>query len=514
MTRAIEVSSFSEAQRPLGADVSKLVDLPETPIVGKNLIGGEWQDPTTGERIDVISPYHGATIGTVPISGATDVDRAVQAAKKAAAEWRRVPIRERTEALFRFRQLMLDRIDDLSNLAAAECGKTVGEARAGVLKGVEIIEFATSLQNMDDGGALEVSRGVTCEVRREPLGVVAGITPFNFPAMVPMWMYPTAITLGNAFILKPSEKVPLTADLSGQLMLEAGFPPGVFSIVHGGKDAVEAICDHPDIRAVAFVGSTPIAKAVYTRATASGKRALALGGAKNHFIVLPDADPAVTIDGVVRSFTGCAGQRCMAASLMVAVGDVEHLIEEIAKHTETLELGVDMGAIIEMSAHERINRDIETAVKEGAKLLVDGRGAKAPEGYEGGYWLAPTILDGATRNMECVNKEIFGPVLTIVHVKDLDEAIALQSGSPYGNAYSVFTTRGATARYVVEHAEAAMVGINIGVPVPREPFSFGGTKASKFGSHDMTGWGGVDFWSQQKKITTKWALHPDATWMS
>ena len=221
---------------------------------------------------------------------------------------------------------------------------------------------------MDDGSALEVSRGVTCETRREPLGVVAGITPFNFPAMVPMWMYPTAITLGNAFILKPSEKVPLTADLSGQLMLEAGFPPGVFSIVHGGKDTVEAICDHPDIAAVGFVGSTPIAKAVYARATGHGKRALALGGAKNHFIVVPDADPDVTVDGVVRSFTGCAGQRCMAASLMVAVGDVDHLIEKIAEHTKSLKLGVDMGAIIEKGAFERIirrHRDRREGGREG-----------------------------------------------------------------------------------------------------------------------------------------------------
>ena len=494
--------------------MSKLVNLPETPIVGKNLIGGEWQDPASGERVDVISPYTAGVIGTVPMSDATDVDRAVQAAKTAAAAWRKVPLRERTQCLFRLRQLMLNRIDDLSHLAAAECGKTVAEARAGVLKGVEIIEFATSLQNMDDGSVMEVSRGVTCETRREPLGVVAGVTPFNFPAMVPMWMYPTAIAVGNAFILKPSEKVPLTADLSGQLMLEAGFPRGVFSIVHGGRTAVEALCDHPDIRAVAFVGSTPIAKAVYARATGTGKRALALGGAKNHFIVLPDADPDVTIDGVVRSFTGCAGQRCMAASLMIAVGDVDDLIHKIAAHAKTLELGVDMGAIIEGSAWTRIQADIEAAEQAGAKVIVDGRGATAPAGFESGHWLAPTILDHATADMQCATKELFGPVLTIVRVKTLDEALALQSGSPYGNAYSVFTTRGATARYVAERAEAAMVGINIGVPVPREPFSFGGAKASKFGSHDMTGWGGVDFWSSQKKITSKWALHADATWMS
>ncbi|MEZ4336517.1 MAG: CoA-acylating methylmalonate-semialdehyde dehydrogenase [Sandaracinaceae bacterium] len=492
----------------------QLVNLPKEPIVGKNLIGGEWQDPSNGKRIDVISPYTGKAIGTVPMSDASDVDRAVEAAKKAQIAWRETPLRERTQILFNFRQIVLDRIDDLSHLAAAECGKTVAEAKAGVLKGVEIIEFASSLQNMDAGSALEVSRGVTCETRREPLGVVAGISPFNFPAMVPMWMYPTALTLGNAFILKPSEKVPLTADLSGQLLLEAGFPPGVFSIVHGGKETVEALCDHPGIEAVGFVGSTPIAKAVYSRATANGKRALALGGAKNHFIVVPDADPDITVDGVVRSFTGCAGQRCMAASLMVAVGDCDHLIEKIIAHTKSLELGVDMGAIIEQGAHDRLRNDLEQAVGEGAKLVVDGRGIAAPEGYESGYWLAPSILDGATFDMECANRELFGPILSIVHVKTIQEAVALQSKSPFGNAYSVFTTRGATARYVIENSEAAMVGVNIGVPVPREPFSFGGTKDSKFGSHDMTGWGGVELWSKTKKITSKWALQPDVTWMS
>lgn len=494
--------------------MTQLVNLPEAPIECANLIAGELQNPQNVERIDVISPYTGAAIGTVPLSGADEVARAVEAAKLAFETWRRVPLRERTALLFKFRELVLNRIDDLSHLAAAECGKTVAEARAGVLKGVEIIEFASSLQNMDDGASLEVSRGVTCELRREPLGVVAGITPFNFPAMVPMWMYPTAVTLGNAFILKPSEKVPLTAQLSGELMTEAGYPPGVFQIVHGGRESVEALCDHPDIQAVGFVGSTPIAKAVYTRATANGKRALGLGGAKNHFLVLPDADPDVTVDGVVRSFTGCAGQRCMAASLMVAVGDVQPLIDKIVAHTKTLKLGTDMGAIITKADHERLHGNLETAISEGAKLVLDGRGATAPDGFENGYWLSPSILDGATFEMECANKELFGPILTIVHVDTLDEALALQAKSPYGNAYSVFTTRGATARYVAEHAEATMVGVNIGVPVPREPFSFGGAKASKFGSHDMTGWGGVDFWSRQKKITTKWALQPDATWMS
>ena len=490
-----------------------LVNLPASPIACKNLVGGKWVDPS-GSRIDVISPYTGKPIGTVPMSTTADVDVAVAAAKAAQQEWGQRPLRERTEILLRFRQLVIDHTEEFAHTAAAESGKTVAEARAGVAKGVEIIEFASSLQNMDRGGSMEVSRGVTCEIRREPVGVVAGITPFNFPTMVPMWMYPTALTLGNAFILKPSEKVPLTADLSGRLLLEAGYPPGVFSIVHGGRESVEALCDHPDVGAVGFVGSTPIAKAVYSRATSHGKRALALGGAKNHLLVVPDADPEVTIDGVVRSFTGCAGQRCMAASLLVAVGNVDSLLDQIVEHTKGMKLGEDMGAIIEKGAYERLQADLDKATQEGAELRIDGRKTPAPAGYEEGYWLAPSVIDRATFDMECANRELFGPILTIVRVKTLDEALELQKNSPYGNAYSVFTTRGATARYVAENAHAAMVGVNIGVPVPREPFSFGGAKDSKFGSGDMTGWGGVDLWSKLKKITTKWSLQPDQTWMS
>ncbi|MEM9190379.1 MAG: CoA-acylating methylmalonate-semialdehyde dehydrogenase [Myxococcota bacterium] len=490
-----------------------LVNLPSS-VACKNLIGGEWRDASGDARIDVVSPYTGASIGTVPMSTTADVDAAASAAKTAAAEWRLVPLKERTQTLFRFRELVLKHADELSHLAASECGKTVAEAHAGVMKGIEVIEYALSIQNMDQGGHLEVSRGVTCEYRREPLGVVAGITPFNFPAMVPMWLYPTAVTLGNAFILKPSEKVPLTADLSGKLMLEAGYPPGVFSIVHGGRASVEAICDHPDIASVGFVGSTAIAKTVYARATANGKRALCLGGAKNHLIVVPDADPEVTIDGVVRSYVGCAGQRCMAASLMLAVGDCDDLIDKIVAHAGTIELGRDMGAIIEKAAFERLHSDIGQAVEQGAKLRLDGRKVSPPEGYDGGYWLAPSVLDHASMKMDCANRELFGPILTIVRVPTLDDALALQEQTPYGNACSVFTTRGATARYVAERSQAAMVGINIGVPVPREPFSFGGAKDSRFGSGDITGAGGLELFSQMKKITSKWALQPDQTWMS
>ncbi|MBZ0119669.1 MAG: CoA-acylating methylmalonate-semialdehyde dehydrogenase [Sandaracinaceae bacterium] len=448
------------------------------------------------------------------MSGARDVDAAVQAARAAAVDWGKLPIRERSQVLYRYRQLLLDRLDELAHWCACESGKTVDEGKADVLKGVEIIEYALSLQNMERGAALEVSRGVYCELKREPLGVVAGIAPFNFPAMVPMWMYPIAITLGNAFVLKPSEKVPMTSEVVGKLMLEAGFPRGVFSVVHGGREVVEAFCDHPEIAAVGFVGSTPVAKAVYSRATATGKRALCLGGAKNPLIIVPDADPDVTIDGVVRSFTGCAGQRCMAASLLVAVGNCDSLLSGIVEHAKKFALGKDMGAIIDKAALERLQRDIQKAVDDGVELRLDGRGVRAPSGYEGGNWLGPTIFDRAHPEMECSRKELFGPIITVVRVKSLDEALSIQDGNPYGNATSVFTTRGATARYVVENAKAGMIGVNIGVPVPREPFSFGGLKGSRFGAGDITGQGGVEFWSQQKKVTTKWALQPDQTWMS
>jgi malonate-semialdehyde dehydrogenase (acetylating) / methylmalonate-semialdehyde dehydrogenase len=492
--------------------MTKLIEIPSAAWRCDNWIGGEWC-PASGGSLEVVSPYTGEKVGEVGLSTADDVAAAVEAAGEAASRWRRVPIKERTQFLFRFRQLTLDNLEELANIVALESGKTLGEGRADVLKGLEVVEYALSLQNMP-GGAAEVSRGVTCEERREPLGVVAGIVPFNFPAMVPMWMFPIAITLGNAFVLKPSEKVPLASRRIAELMEEAGFPPGVFTLVQGGRDTAEALVDHPDVAAVGFVGSTPAARAIYERAASRGKRVLALGGAKNHLIVAPDADPEVAIDGVVSSFTGCAGQRCMAASLLVAVGEVDAILDKVVERAAAMKLGADMGAIIEKPALERLTAAIEQAKGDGAKLRVDGRAQPAPAGYEGGYWLAPTILDGADPSWECARKELFGPVLTIVRVATLDDALAMATGSPYGNATSVFTSRGSVGRYVAEHANTGMVGINIGVPVPREPFSFGGTRDSRFGAGDITGRGGVEHWSYIKKITSKWELQPDANWMS
>lgn len=490
-----------------------LVDLPSQPLLARSFIAGAWFQGGSNLR-PIVSPYTGQYIGSLELLSAQGIDHAVAAARAASSTWRATPIKERCGYLLAFRSLLLRDIERLAHSAAREAGKTVAEGRAEVLKAIEVLEFAAGLQNSDSGGAVEVSRGVTCEYRREPLGVTVGITPFNFPAMVPMWMIPISLAVGNAFILKPSDKVPFTPCILAELIQEAGFPPGVFSLVQGGREAVEQLCQHPDVAAVGFVGSSDVARAVYVQATSLGKRALCLGGAKNHLFLVPDADPAVAVDGIVSSFTGCAGQRCMAASVLVAVGDVDEIVKKVVKSAAAMRLGPDMGALIDKVAVERLRGAIEKATAEGATLILDGRKASAPAGYGDGFWLGPTIIDNVKPSMECACRELFGPVLSIVRVKTLEEALALDARSNYGNATSVFTSSGSVARYVADRASSGMVGINIGVPVPREPFSFGGTKASRFGASDITGDGGVEFWSQRKKITTKWSMQSDKNWMS
>jgi malonate-semialdehyde dehydrogenase (acetylating) / methylmalonate-semialdehyde dehydrogenase len=469
---------------------------------------------TRAGTLEVKSPYTGAVVGSVGLSDSADVTVAVAAASQAFPAWAATPIKERVVPLRRFHELVTRHAADLSQTVALESGKTPAEALAGIQRGLEVVDYALSLPNLDDGAALEVSRGVTCEARREPLGVVAGVTPFNFPAMVPMWMFPIAMTLGNAFVLKPSEKVPLAACRLGELMMEAGYAPGLFSVVHGDRTAVQALVDHPDVRAVALVGSTPVARSVYLRATALGKRALCLGGAKNHLIVAPDADETLTVRGVVDSFTGCAGQRCMAGSVLVIVGDAGRFVDGIVRSASRIQLGTGMGALIDAAARERLARAVAKAESEGAEVLLDGRTAASPAGYEGGHWMGPTVLDRVRPSMECMTAELFGPVLSVVRVGTLDEALALERATPYGNATSIFTSSGAAARYVAERATSGMIGVNVGVPVPRDPFSFGGTKESRFGQGDITGPGALDLWSQLKKITTRWAPSPDASWMS
>lgn len=480
----------------------------------RNLIGGAWVAAASTRSREVRSPYDGQLIARVGLSERADVAAAVESAGRAFPAWAATPIKERVRPLQRFYELVQREAESLARTVAAESGKLPAEAFAGIQRGLEVVEFALSLPNVDRGGALEVSRGVTCEYRREPLGVVVGITPFNFPAMVPMWLFPIALALGNAFVLKPSEKVPLTACRLGELMLEAELPPGLFSVVHGDRAAVEALIDDPAVRAVGFVGSTPAARAVHSRATSLGKRALCLGGAKNHLVVMPDADLALTAKAVVDSFTGCAGQRCMAASVCVLVGSADRFLDAILENARRLQLGSGMGALIDGAARERLVKAVAAAEAEGARVVLDGRRLAPPSEFANGYFLGPTVLDAVRPDMRCAQEELFGPVLCVIRVQSLDEALELERGSPYGNALSVFTSSGGAARYVVERASSGMVGINVGVPVPRDPFSFGGTKDSKFGAGDITGLSGVELWSNLKKITTKWAMASDANWMS
>lgn len=478
----------------------------------RNWIGGQWREGSTGQWLAIENPRHGQAMGKVTLSTTADVDAAVAAAKAALPAWKATPMRERAQILYRLKALMERDLEELCWLVSHENGKTFAEGKGDVEKGIECVEFAASLHMMADGGQLDVSRGVNCRVVYEPLGIVGGIVPFNFPVMVPLWMVPNALMAGNAFILKPSEVVPFGAMKLAGLLQEAGLADGLFQIVNGQREAVEAVVDHPDIKAVGFVGSTKVAKIVYARGTALGKRMLCLGGAKNHVLVVPDADVALTSANVIASSFGCAGQRCMASSLMVAVGDVQPVIDGMVAVAKKIRLGEDMGSVISGPSVERITKYIEGAEKAGAKVLLDGRGAKV-DGNPG-HWLGPTILDNVTPEMPAGCEEIFGPVLSIVRTATLDQAIHLQNNSLYANGAAIFTTSGLVARYAVERLEAGMVGINVGVPVPREPFSFGGFNDSKFGHGDLTGFDGFRFWSRPKKITEKWAVSSDASWMS
>jgi malonate-semialdehyde dehydrogenase (acetylating)/methylmalonate-semialdehyde dehydrogenase len=490
----------------------------ETPTASKypdvrNYIAGEFIDGNGTRTLDVTNPADGSVISHVPLSGSAEIDRAVDAAKKAFPSWSATPIKERVQVFFRYKTLLETHIDELAALVSEENGKIDSEARAEVLKSAELTEFACSLPQITAGEVLEVSRGVECRVERYPVGIVASITPFNFPNMVPNWTLPNALALGNCMILKPSEQVPISAGRIAELLREAGLPDGVFNVVHGGQETVEAICDHPDIEGITFVGSTRVAKIVYRRGTANLKRVLALGGAKNHLIVMPDADPEMTSNNVVASMSGCAGQRCMAASVMMAVGKSDHIVERMVKIVRAMVPGVHLGPVISREAKQRIEGYIAEAEKMGAKVLVDGRGHVVP-GRENGYYVGPTLIDYVTPDMRIAQEEVFGPVMVIIRSKDVDEALAVQSRSRYGNAASVFTESGGVARYVMEKASAGMVGVNVGVPVPREPFGFGGWNESKFGVGDITGRGSIEFWTKSKKMTTKWNKEAGVNWMS
>src|SRR4030095_8519754 len=460
----------------------------------QNYINGAFVNIISERSLPVISPLDGELLSEVPLSTAKDVDAAVKAAKAAFPAWSRMPIKERVQVFFRYKYLLEKYLKDLATLVHEENGKTIGEATAEIEKCIELTEFACSLPQLVTGEVLEVSKGVECRTEHVPLGVVASIVPFNFPAMVPNWTIPNAIALGNCMIIKPSEKVPLCCGRLAQILKEAGLPDGVFNVVHGDSEIVTAICDHPGIEAVSFVGSTKVAKIVYQRATQHFKRCLALRGAKNHLMVLPDAKADMTAQNVAASMSGCAGQRCMAASAMVGVGNIDHIIEKIVDEARKIVPGKNLGAVISKESKERIERYIGEAERDGAKILVDGRGAKV-EGKENGTYVGPTVIDHVKPEMSVAKEEIFGPVISIMRTNTVDEALAIENASPYGNAASVFTQNGGMARYIIDRASAGMIGVNIGVPVPREPFSFGGWNESKFGVGDITGKSSIEFWT-------------------
>lgn len=479
----------------------------------KNYVNGLFIAVSMNRTLDVISPVDGTFLATVPLSDAADLDAAVQAAKTAFSSWSRTPIKERVQVFFRYKALLEKNLNELALLVQEENGKTYDEAVAEIEKGIELTEFACSLPQLVTGEVLEVSKGVECRTEHVPLGVVASIVPFNFPSMVPNWTIPNAIALGNCMIIKPSEKVPLSVGRLAQLLQEAGLPAGVLNVVHGDSEVVNAICDHPGIEAVSFVGSTKIAKLVYQRATSHFKRCLALGGAKNHLIVLPDAIPGMTAQNITASMAGCAGQRCMAASAMVAVGPVDHIIAKLCEEAQKVVPGKNLGAVINRDSKERIERYITDAERQGAKVLVDGRNPTV-EGKENGTYVGPTVIDYVKPNMAIAKEEIFGPVISIMRTNTVDEALAIENANPYGNAASVFTQNGGMARYVMDRASAGMVGVNVGVPVPREPFSFGGWNESRFGVGDITGKSSIEFWTKLKKSTTKWNPEAGINWMS
>lgn len=478
-----------------------------------NWIDGRFVPCAGGERLAVLNPRYNQPLGHVDLSGAADVAAAVAAAQAAFPAWKATPMKERVQVLYRLKAIMERELDELAWLLAHENGKVHAQAVASIAKGIECIEFGASLANAAPGERMQVSRGVHCQVSAEPLGVVAGIVPFNFPMMVPLWMVPNALAAGNTFIIKPSEQVPYCVIRLAAWLQEAGLPDGVFNVVQGGQAAVEAIVEHPAIKAVGFVGSSRVAELVYARGAQLGKRMLCLGGAKNHLLVVPDADVNITAANVAASAYGTAGQRCMAAAVLLAIGDVQHIVDAIAAEARAITLGDGMGPVVSRQARDRIVGYIDDAERRGATILVDGRGATVA-GLSEGNWVGPTVIDFASADMPAACEEIFGPVLTIVRVNTVDQALAIENANPYGNAASIYTTSGHVAEYCTERFEAGMCGVNIGVPVPREPFAFGGWNGSKYGHGDLTGMAGFHFWTRPRKVTSKWAAQADSNWMS
>lgn len=474
---------------------------------------------SAGDRFgDVFNPATGKIIRKVPLASKADVERAVEAAAKALPAWRATTPLRRARILTRFRELMEANRDKLARLASEEHGKTLADATGSVQRGIEVIEFACGVPHLLKGEQAEdVGRGVDCHSLLQPVGVCAGITPFNFPAMVPLWMFPVSIACGNTFVLKPSEKVPSTSLFMAELFKEAGLPDGVLNVVPGDKEAVDTLLTHPDVRAVSFVGSTPVAKYIYETAARHGKRVQALGGAKNHAIVMPDADLEFTADAILGAAYGSAGERCMAISTVVAVGDAgDALVAKLKDRTVKLKVGpgdaegTEMGPVISGPHRDKIKGYVDSGVAQGATLVVDGRGLTIP-GYEEGFYLGPTLFDHVTTDMTIYKEEIFGPVLIVLRVASFDEAVAMINANPYGNGTAIFTRSGHWARRFQHEIEVGMVGINVPIPVPMAFFSFGGWKASLFGDLHMHGMEGVYFYTRTKVVTSRWPAVEEKT---
>ncbi|HWD18067.1 MAG TPA: CoA-acylating methylmalonate-semialdehyde dehydrogenase [Verrucomicrobiae bacterium] len=474
-------------------------------------IGGEWIESTLA-KTPVYNPSTGSVIAESPLGGAAEVNAAVEAAAAAFPAWSETPVVERARIFFKFKSLLDDHFEELIRLNTREHGKTLAESRGDVKRGIEMVEFACGLPSLMMGESLEnVARGIDCDTIRQPLGVCAGITPFNFPAMVPLWMYPIALVCGNTFVLKPSEKVPLTPLRIVQLLHEAGLPKGVMNIVHGGRESVDAILTHPKIKAISFVGSTPVAKHVFEVGTHHGKRVQANGGAKNFVFLMPDADVENSSRGLIEAAFGCAGERCMAGSTAVVIGDAaKNVLPATIEAARALRVGPtdreaqpNMGPVITRQHKDRVEELIAAGVKEGAKVALDGRGAKAAE-EPNGFFLGATVLDNVAAGMTVAREEIFGPVLNVMRFDDLNTAIEAANQSPYGNGASIFTRSGKAAREFKHRIKAGMVGINIGVPASMAWFPFSGWDASFFGDLHIQGKEGVQFFTQQKVTTSRW----------
>ena len=475
-------------------------------------INGKPWDGQAGTRGDIYNPASGQVSGTVDYAGPAEVDAAVAAATAALPGWRGTSLVRRSAVMFAFRELLRSRRPELAAVISAEHGKVESDAAGEVTRGLEVVEFACGIPHLLKGGFSEnVGTGVDAYSIRQPVGVVAGITPFNFPAMVPMWMFPIALACGNTFILKPSEKDPSASLLLAEMLAEAGLPDGAFNVVHGGKEAVDAVLTHPGVRAVSFVGSTPIARYVWETAGASGKRVQALGGAKNHMVVLPDADLDLAADAAVSAGFGSAGERCMAISVLVAVDPIgDELVAKISERVAKLRVGpgtdakAEMGPLVTGAHRDKVASYLESGTRDGAVLAVDGREHPVTGGDPAGFWLGPSVLDHVTPQMSCYTDEIFGPVLSVVRAGSYDDALNVINANQYGNGTAIFTNDGGAARRFTNEVEVGMVGVNVPIPVPMAFYSFGGWKSSLFGDTHVHGTEGVHFYTRGKAVTSRW----------